>query len=55
MMTAVANLMWGEKKGDVRYILETGLILRPILDKIKVTSYKDEYMRLIKWLEKLDD
>lgn len=55
MMTAVANLMWGEKKNDVRYILETGLILRPILDKIKVASYKDEYTRLIKWLEKLDD
>jgi hypothetical protein len=39
----------------VRYILEAGLILRPILDKIKVASYKDEYTRLIKWLEQLDD
>ncbi len=53
MIHKVINLMWHKKQGDNIYIGERGLIMRPVLEKIRVKAYRLEYQALIDHIEKL--
>ena len=47
MFRDVAGLMWHKKVGDNLYVRGRGLILRPEVEMIAVTTYRQEYDALI--------
>src|SRR5262249_43943068 len=51
LMEKVAPLIWGEEENGVFSVIERGLILRPLLRKIRVQSYRDEYDELRLYVE----
>lgn len=50
MFSEVIELMWHDKEGNEYDVLEKGLILRPIFDRIRVKEYQREYKALIQKL-----
>ena len=51
MFTQVARLMWHNKVGDVVFVREYGLMLRPL--DVKVDAYREEYDTLVQRLSAL--
>jgi len=43
----VVALMWHRKEGDVHYVRDYGLIVRPPIDEIRVSAYRERYTSLI--------
>jgi hypothetical protein len=54
MASNVTDLMWGYRRNNEAYVLETGLILRPMLANIQVEAYRREYEQLLQRLDELD-
>lgn len=53
MIKQVSQMMWAAEKNGVRYVGDRGLIVRPPIDGIRKTEYRDEYNDLIRRLEEL--
>jgi hypothetical protein len=53
LMGRTARLMWGERKGEALDILDKGLVLRPVVDNIKVPDYKKKYDDLLDHINRL--
>lgn len=48
MIKKVIKMMWQVKEGNKILVDEKGLIMRPLLKRIKVPEYKNEYIKLYK-------
>lgn len=53
MMKNVVELMWHERRGHTILATERGLVMRPLVDKIRVKQYRDEYDALLEHINKL--
>ena len=53
MMANVVDLMWHERDGDTILAYERGLVMRPLVHKIKVDAYRNEYEHLIDHINEL--
>lgn len=53
LMSGTVRLMWGKRDGERLEILDKGLVLRPIVDNIKVPAYKKKYDDLLNHINRL--
>jgi len=53
IFTNVIRMMYGKREGDVLYVREHGLILRP--RTIKSAAYQAEYDQLVEYMIKLTE
>jgi hypothetical protein len=54
MIASVIDLMWGYRRNNEAFVLESGLVLRPMLANIQVEAYRREYEQLLRELDELD-
>ena len=53
MLKNVSQMMWSVTENGVRYVRNRGLIIRPMLEEIRVKKYKQEYDKLMEHLEEI--